>query len=60
MVQITPNEGRSVELKKTLYKALAERLHDELVVGTEDLFANLIGARKENRSFGNGVAQSAP
>jgi phenylpyruvate tautomerase PptA (4-oxalocrotonate tautomerase family) len=59
-VQITLNEGRSVELKKAFYRALAERLHHELGVRTEDLFVGLIEVKKENWSFGNGVAQYAP
>jgi phenylpyruvate tautomerase PptA (4-oxalocrotonate tautomerase family) len=60
IVQITLNEGRSVELKKAFYKALAERLHHELGVRVEDLFVSLIEVKKENWSFGNGVAQYAP
>jgi phenylpyruvate tautomerase PptA (4-oxalocrotonate tautomerase family) len=60
IVQITLNEGRSVELKKAFYKALAERLHHELGVRTEDLFVSLIEVKKENWSLGGGVAQYAP
>ena len=59
IVQITLNEGRSVELKKAFYEALAERLHHELGLRREDLFVNLIEVKKENWSFGNGVAQYA-
>ena len=49
IIQITLNEGRTVELKKALYKRLAERLQEELD----------IRLKKENWSFGNGVAQYA-
>lgn len=59
MIQITLNEGRSVELKKAFYKALAERLHQELGVRMEDVFINLVEVKKENWSFGNGIAQYA-
>ncbi len=59
VVQITLSEGRSVEMKKAFYKALAERLHHELGLRMEDLFVSLIEVRKENWSFGNGVAQYA-
>ncbi len=58
-VQITLNEGRSVELKKAFYKELAEGLHQELGVRLEDVFVNLVEVKKENWSFGNGVAQYA-
>jgi phenylpyruvate tautomerase PptA (4-oxalocrotonate tautomerase family) len=60
IVQITLNEGRSIELRKALYEALATRLHDELGVRQEDVFVSLIEVKKENWSFGNGVAQYAP
>lgn len=58
-IQITLNEGRSVELKKRLYETLAGRLHDELGVRREDVFVSLVEVKKENWSFGNGVAQYA-
>jgi len=58
-IQITLNEGRTVELKKAFYKALAERLHQELGVRLEDVFINLVEVKKENWSFGNGIAQYA-
>lgn len=58
-IQITLNEGRSVELKKVLYRALAERLRAELGVRMEDVFINLVEVKKENWSFGNGMAQYA-
>lgn len=58
-IQITLNEGRSVELKKAFYKTLANRLNQELGVRIEDVFINLVEVKKENWSFGNGVAQYA-
>jgi phenylpyruvate tautomerase PptA (4-oxalocrotonate tautomerase family) len=58
-IQITLNEGRSVELKKTFYKTLAERLNQELAVRMEDVFVSLVEVKKENWSFGNGIAQYA-
>jgi phenylpyruvate tautomerase PptA (4-oxalocrotonate tautomerase family) len=59
VIQITLNEGRTVEAKKALYKTLADRLHEELGVRTEDVFISLVEVRKENWSFGNGIAQYA-
>ncbi len=58
-IQITLNEGRTVELKKSFYQALADRLNKELRVRMEDVFINLVEVKKENWSFGNGVAQYA-
>lgn len=59
IIQITLNEGRTIELKKTFYKQLAERLHTELGIRMEDVFISLVEVKKENWSFGNGVAQYA-
>ena len=59
IVQITLNEGRTVELKKTFYKRLAERLHEQLGIRMEDVFISLVEVKKENWSFGNGIAQYA-
>ena len=59
-IQFTLNEGRTIELKKAFYKTVAERLHKELGVRVEDVLINLVEVKKENWSFGNGVAQYAP
>ena len=58
-IQITLNEGRTVDLKKVLYKTIADRLHTELGVRMEDVLINLVEVKKENWSFGNGIAQYA-
>lgn len=59
-IQISLNEGRTVDQKKALYKTIAKRLHSELGVRTEDVLINLVEVKKENWSFGNGIAQYAP
>jgi phenylpyruvate tautomerase PptA (4-oxalocrotonate tautomerase family) len=59
MIQITLNEGRSLDLKKRLYKTIADELHARLSVRREDVFINLVEVKKENWSFGNGEAQYA-
>lgn len=59
VIQITLNEGRTIELKKAFYKRLAERLHEQLSIRREDVFISLVEVKKENWSFGNGVAQYA-
>ena len=58
-IQVTLNEGRTVELKKSFYKTLAQRLNKELNVRMEDVFVSLVEVKKENWSFGNGIAQYA-
>jgi len=57
VIQMTISEGRTLEKKKALYKRLAERLNAELGVRIEDVLINLVEVKKENWSFGNGVAQ---
>lgn len=58
-IQVTLNEGRTVEAKRAFYKALADGLHERLAVRREDVFVNLVEVRKENWSFGRGEAQYA-
>lgn len=59
IIQITLNDGRTVEQKKAFYKAIADGLHERLKLRKEDVFISLIEVRKENWSFGNGEAQYA-
>ena len=59
-VQITLNIGRTLEMKRTFYKAVADGLHESLKLRKEDVFINLVEVAKENWSFGNGEAQLAP
>lgn len=56
-IQITISEGRTVEKKQRLFKTIADSLHTQLAVRLEDVFINLVEVKKENWSFGNGVAQ---
>ncbi|HEY1743170.1 MAG TPA: tautomerase family protein [Granulicella sp.] len=58
-LQITLNSGRSVELKQQFYKAVVDRLHEEMGLRREDVFISLVEVPKENWSFGNGEAQYA-
>jgi len=58
-IQITLNSGRTLEMKQTFYKAVADGLHEALQVRREDVLINLVECAKENWSFGNGVAQYA-
>ena len=58
-IQITLSEGRTLEQKKLLYKTIVENLNTQLAVRLEDVFINLVEVKKENWSFGNGIAQYA-
>jgi phenylpyruvate tautomerase PptA (4-oxalocrotonate tautomerase family) len=59
IIQITLSEGRTVELKKALYQTIVQNLNAHLAIRAEDVFINLVEVKKENWSFGNGVAQYA-
>jgi 4-oxalocrotonate tautomerase len=59
IIQLTLNEGRTVEIKKAFYKAVADGLYERVGVRREDVFISLVEVKKENWSFGNGVAQYA-
>jgi 4-oxalocrotonate tautomerase len=59
IIQITWNEGRTLDQKKALFKAIAEGLTKSTGIRSEDVFINLVEVKKENWSFGNGVAQYA-
>ena len=58
-IQATISLGRSVDLKKNLYKAICESLVKKLNVRPQDIFINLLEVSKENWSFGNGEMQYA-
>jgi len=60
IIQITWNEGRTLEQKKALYRAITDGLAATPGLRREDVFINLVEVKKENWSFGNGIAQYAP
>jgi len=60
IIQITLSTGRSIELKRALFRRIAERLADEVGLRPEDVWINLLEVPKENWSFGNGIASYAP
>jgi phenylpyruvate tautomerase PptA (4-oxalocrotonate tautomerase family) len=51
-VQVTLNEGRTVETKQAFYRAVADGLHQRLNVRREDVFINLVEVKKENWFYG--------
>jgi len=58
-IQVTLNKGRTTDLKKAFYKAIADGLHERINTRREDVFIQLVEVDKENWSFGNGIAQYA-
>ncbi len=59
VIQVALNAGRTVEMKRAFYKAVADGLHQHLELRREDVFISLLETAKENWSFGNGEAQYA-
>jgi phenylpyruvate tautomerase PptA (4-oxalocrotonate tautomerase family) len=59
IIQLTLNEGRTLEQKRAFYQAVASGLHQRLKLRPQDVFINLVEVKKENWSFGNGEAQYA-
>jgi phenylpyruvate tautomerase PptA (4-oxalocrotonate tautomerase family) len=56
LIEITLNAGRSVEVKKNLYAAVAKRLGEDPGVRPDDVLINLVEVSKENWSFAHGIA----
>jgi 4-oxalocrotonate tautomerase len=59
VIQVTLNEGRTVEQKRAFYLAVANGLHERAGLRREDVLISLVEVRKEDWSFGNGEAQYA-
>ena len=59
LVQVTLNEGRSVEAKKAFFRAVADGLNSKIALRREDVIISLVETKKENWSFGCGEAQYA-
>src|ERR1700729_1000836 len=60
IIQVTLNAGRSADLKRAFYAAVADGLHERVGIRREDVFINLVEVPPENWSFGNGIAPYAP
>lgn len=58
-IQITCNDWRTVEHKKELYATIADKLVVDPGIRREDIIISILEVRKENWSFGNGVASFA-
>jgi phenylpyruvate tautomerase PptA (4-oxalocrotonate tautomerase family) len=57
VVQVTLNEGRDADVKRSFYRALADGLRERVGLRLEDLVVNLVEVKRENWSFGRGEAQ---
>lgn len=58
MIEIHLSVGRSLDIKRALYAAIADRL-ESLGVRRQDVFVHLMETTMLNWSFGNGAAQYA-
>jgi 4-oxalocrotonate tautomerase len=58
-VQITCADGRTTDQKKALYGRIVDHVHTDGHVRREDVIINLVETKRENWSFGNGVASFA-
>jgi 4-oxalocrotonate tautomerase len=58
-IQITCSEGRSIDQKKALYAEIAQEVAVAVDISSDDVIINLIETKRENWSFGRGLAQYA-
>ncbi|MED4389604.1 tautomerase family protein [Priestia aryabhattai] len=56
-ISITCGQGRTIEQKKKLYQSIAEGLHTDLDLSTNNIFITVNETTLENWSFGQGIAQ---
>ena len=59
-VEITLNAGRTVEVKKALYAAIAAGLNKAAGLRPDDVLVNLVEVPRENWSFGGGMMSYPP
>src|ERR1700687_599724 len=54
-IEVTLNQGRTLDRKKAFYARIAENLAKNPGMRKEDVIVNLVEVPKENWSFGNGI-----
>jgi len=59
IVEVTLNAGRTVDIKKSLYRKMASNLEKGIGLRADDLVVSLVEVQKENWSFGKGLATYA-
>jgi len=57
IIQITANDTRTTAQKQAFFARVADLLAESPGLRREDVFINLVEVKKENWSFGNGIAQ---
>lgn len=57
IIQLTVANTRGVTQKKALYAAIAANLQKEPGVKPDDIFISLVEVKREDWSFGGGIAQ---
>lgn len=60
LIQIFMNQGRPVDVKRTLYGAIAQRLLSKAGIRADDVIVNLVEVPRENWSFGRGLMSYPP
>ena len=60
LIQVTWNQGRSIEVKQAFYKRIADEISAKAGIRREDVWINLVEVAKENWSFGKGEMQYGP
>ena len=56
-VHIIARGGRTVEMKKELYKSIAHKIAEKTPISIDDVIIVLVDNTLENWSFGRGIAQ---
>ncbi|MCM2316311.1 MAG: tautomerase family protein [Thermoanaerobaculia bacterium] len=59
VVEITLNAGRTVEIKRNIYRRMSRNLERAIQLRPDDLLVSLVEVTKENWSFGRGIATYA-
>jgi len=60
IIQLTVSDTRSLAQKRRLFQRVVERLTSAPGLRPDDILINLVEVKKENWSFGRGLAQYAP
>jgi phenylpyruvate tautomerase PptA (4-oxalocrotonate tautomerase family) len=59
LIQLTVSDTRTVDQKKELFARIMHHLSGNPGLRPDDVFINLVEVKKENWSFGRGIAQYA-
>jgi 4-oxalocrotonate tautomerase len=59
LIRLTVSDTRTVDQKKALFARIVHHLSKNPGLRPDDVFINLVEVKKENWSFGRGIAQYA-